>query len=73
MGENLISTDAVKEGYKYTLNGVICDIEGFDFGDWLLQLNNVEEEPEQTPEECEHLFVEGVCEKCGDPEIIPGE
>lgn len=45
---NDLEADTVRNGYKYTLNGVICDgIEDFDFGDWVLHIEG--EEPTHGP------------------------
>ena len=55
------------DGYKYTLNGLIEDKIEFDFDGWLVGAEEKSEEPEEQP--CEHSFVEGVCEHCGEAEI----
>lgn len=61
------------DGYsQYTLNGII----GENFFDWAIHAeesttNEEEEVEEVTP--CEHSYVEGVCEHCGEEEVVVEE
>lgn len=62
-------------GFNYTLNGVIDEKLDFKVFDWLVHAEEKapEVEPEQPEQEevtpCEHSYVEGVCEHCGEAEV----
>lgn len=75
IGENLNAVNNneyqyIEEGFDYTLNGVIDNNIEFKVFDWLVGVT--EPSVDTVPEEqlpCEHSFIEGVCEYCGEFDI----
>ena len=67
----------LETGFDYTLNGLIDEKINFKFFDWLIsaeeQAPEIDTESDEIDDEtiCEHSFVAGVCEKCGEAEVPP--
>ena len=67
----------LETGFDYTLNGIIDEKINFKFFDWLVSAEEQDPEIDTESDEiddetiCEHSFVEGVCEKCGEAEVPP--
>lgn len=66
----------LETGFDYTLNGLIDEKIDFKFFDWLVsaeeqapEIDDESQEPEDETE-CEHSFVEGICDKCGAAEDL---
>ena len=64
----------LEQGFDYKLNGVIDEKIDFKVFDWLISADEpaADEEPEEEIP-CEHSFVEGVCEHCGEAEVPAAE
>lgn len=65
----------LETGFDYTLNGVIDNNIDFKVFDWLVSAQEQEIEESEEPEapSCEHSYIEGVCEHCGEAEVVEPE